>query len=75
MFREYTIDDKKLLKKVGERVRYLRIKSKLSQFGLAIKADIPKNQVGRIERSEINTSIVTLGRIATALEVDLVELF
>lgn len=75
MFKEYTSEDERLIKKVGERIRFLREEADLSQFQLAVKAEIPKNQVGRIERSEINTSLVTLGRIANALEVDLTELF
>nr|WP_298996220.1 helix-turn-helix transcriptional regulator [uncultured Allomuricauda sp.] len=75
MFKEYTSEDEKLIKKVGETVRFLRKGAKLSQFQLGVKAEIPKNQVGRIERGEINTSLVTLGRIATALEVNISELF
>lgn len=38
---------------------------------LAVEAEMPKNQVGRIERGEINTSIYTLKRISDALENDL----
>lgn len=75
MFKEYTSGDRKLIKKVGERVRFLREKAELSQFQLSIKADIPKNQIGRVERGEINTSLVTLGRIADALDVKINELF
>lgn len=75
MFKEYTTADRKLIKKVGERVRFLREKAEKSQFQLSIIAEIPKNQIGRVERGEINTSLVTLGRIADALEVKLIELF
>jgi len=59
-----------VLKKVGENIRLLRIERDLSQFDLASEAGIPKNQIGRIERAEINTTILTLHKIANALKVD-----
>lgn len=59
-----------VLKRVGENIRLLRIERGLSQFDLASEAGIPKNQIGRIERAEINTTILTLHKIAAALNVD-----
>ena len=47
----------------------------MSQQELAYEADIPKTQVGRVERAENNTSLVTLGRIAQALDIPLSQLF
>jgi transcriptional regulator with XRE-family HTH domain len=47
----------------------------LSQFQLSIEADVTKNHIGRIERAERNTSLVTLNRIANALGVPLHTLF
>lgn len=47
----------------------------MSQHDLSIEADIPKNQVGRIERAEINTTVITLEKLAKALEVDVYQLF
>ncbi|MBC8767367.1 helix-turn-helix transcriptional regulator [Arenibacter sp. BSSL-BM3] len=52
------------------KIRSLREEKGLSQFQLATEADIPKNQIGRIERAEINTTILTLSNIAKALNVD-----
>ncbi|TXN36131.1 helix-turn-helix transcriptional regulator [Flagellimonas hymeniacidonis] len=63
------------MKKVGLRIRQLRKEKQLSQFQLSIEADLTKNQIGRIERAERNTSLVTLNRIAGALEVPLHTLF
>ncbi|MCL6267312.1 helix-turn-helix domain-containing protein [Flagellimonas myxillae] len=71
----YTERDRQIIKKLGERVRQLRIEKGLSQFYLGIDADVNKNQIGRIERAERNTSIVTLSRIADALEIPLSSLF
>lgn len=64
-----------VLKKVGENIRKWRLKNKLTQMQLAIDADIPKSQVGRIERAEINTTILTLEKISNVLNVDISELF
>ncbi len=75
MFKEYTPDDFKIIREVGLRIKALRNGKGMSQHDLAIEADIPKNQVGRIERYEINTSLVTLNRIAKALNVDIAALF
>lgn len=47
---------------------------RLSQEDLANDADIPINQVGRIERGEINPTLSTLVSIAKALRVTLGEL-
>lgn len=75
MFKEYSVQDKKIIRNVGLRIKFLRNQKGLSQDRLAIEAEIPKNQIGRIERSEINTSLVTLNRISLALNVDIAELF
>ena len=53
----------------------MRQDKKLSQFQLSTEAEIPKNQIGRIERAEINTTILTLNKIAIVLDVDIKELF
>ncbi len=46
----------------------------LSQEDLANDANIPINQVGRIERGEINPSLSTLNSLAKALELRLNQL-
>lgn len=64
-----------VLKKVGENIRMRRLKKELTQLQLAIDADIPKSQVGRIERAEINTTILTLEKIASVLDINISDLF
>lgn len=64
-----------LLIKLGQNIKSLRQGKNLSQFQLATEAEIPKNQIGRIERAEINTSVLSLYKIATALKVDIKDLF
>jgi transcriptional regulator with XRE-family HTH domain len=68
------IKDKQFVKQFGERVRNLRIEKNLSQEELANTAEIPINQVGRIERGEINTTLVTIKALADALQIKVSEL-
>jgi transcriptional regulator with XRE-family HTH domain len=62
------------IKSVGKKLREKRLSKKLSQAMLSYDANIPKSQIGRIERGEINTTIGTLFKICNALEIDLKEL-
>ncbi|MFA7446460.1 MAG: helix-turn-helix transcriptional regulator [Flavobacteriaceae bacterium] len=64
-----------LIKSVGEKIRKRRLELNLSQELLSFDANIPRNQVGRIERGEISTSITTLHKICKALKIDIKELF
>ena len=47
----------------------------MSQSQLANTAEIPINQIGRIERGEINTTLVTVKAIGDALGISVIELF
>ncbi|MEE1961188.1 helix-turn-helix transcriptional regulator [Allomuricauda taeanensis] len=64
-----------MLRTVGENIRKFRNERGLTQMQLAIDADIPKSQVGRIERAEINTTISTLVKISTVLDIEITRLF
>ena len=47
----------------------------MSQEYLADEVGIPTNQVGRIERGEVNTSISAANALAHSLGIKVVELF
>ncbi len=64
-----------LIKGVGEKIRLRRLELNLSQELLSFDADIPRNQIGRIERGEISTTISTLYKICKALKIEIRELF
>jgi transcriptional regulator with XRE-family HTH domain len=68
-------EDQLFISKFGNHLRVLRLEKKLSQEMLANDANIPINQIGRIERGEISTSLNTIYKIANALEIDIKELF
>jgi len=58
-----------VLKKIGKNIRYKRKDEGLSQEKLAELCDMSRNAIGSIERGEVNVSILTLYKIAKALEV------
>jgi transcriptional regulator with XRE-family HTH domain len=68
-------DERIFLIKFGENIRKIRISLNLSQEMLANDANIPINQIGRIERAEISTSLNTIFKIAKALSIDPNKLF
>mgnify|MGYP006161544103 CR=1 FL=1 len=63
------------LKELGVHLRKLREKNGLSQQDLANDSNVPKIQIGRIERGEISTTITTLYKICGALKMEIKELF
>lgn len=63
------------LSEFGKNLRCIRQRQGLSMETLANDAEIEYRQLGRIERGEINTTIITLLKIAKALNVDIKMLF
>lgn len=61
--------------RVGERIKRLRSKNKLSITELSIKAQVSKSYLSYIERGiQENPSLQVLSRLAKTLEVSLEEL-
>ena len=60
--------------KLGIKIRFLRIKMKLSQEQFSELAGLCKNSIGMIERGQSKPSIETLEKIANALNIELKEL-
>ncbi|SHG66013.1 helix-turn-helix domain-containing protein [Flagellimonas flava] len=75
MRRKYTKEDYEFLRKLGHRIRELREQTDLSQAALEIDSKMSKNQIGRIERGEISTSVANLNLMAKALQVDIQSFF
>ena len=59
----------------GERVRELRQQKGLSQNSLAARAGLDRTYLSEIERGRKNLSLVKIVKIATALEVEVTDLF
>lgn len=62
-------------KRLGNRIKKLRVKAKLSQEKLASMAKIDLTSVNEIESGNRNPSVKTLYKISLALEVELKSLF
>lgn len=60
---------------LGARIRKLRKERKLSQEALAEKADLHYTFIGEVERGEKNISLMSLEKLAKALEIALIDLF
>jgi transcriptional regulator with XRE-family HTH domain len=54
---------------VGSRIREFRKAKNLSMESLAAELEIDYRQLGRIERGEINTTILSLKRISDVLRI------
>ena len=63
------------LKKFGTNLRKIRKEKGYTMESLANEADIEYRQLGRIERGEINTSIITLLRLSEILKIEVSTLF
>ncbi len=70
----YTIEDKKLLRKVGEKIRNYRIEVGLSQEKLSFECNLDRTYIGSVERGERNIAIINLNKLATALNVSISKL-
>ncbi len=63
------ISDHQILNIFAENVRFFRKKQKISQEELACRAGLHKNFIGMIERAERAATLLSLEKIALALEV------
>ncbi|NKL38715.1 helix-turn-helix domain-containing protein [Rhizobium leguminosarum bv. viciae] len=56
-------------------VKKLRVKRGLSQERLALEAGLERVSISQIERKRVNLGIDSLGKIASVLGCDILELF
>lgn len=66
--------DEKLLYAMGRHIANIRLEQDMSQEDLAIKANLSREQISRIENGRRNPTYLTLVAIANALNVSVVEL-
>ena len=62
-------------KKVGARMKELRLGLKLTQEKLAFKAEVDKTYLNEVENGKRNISLVNLEKVVKALEVSFSEFF
>lgn len=59
---------------LGNRIRVLRQKTGLNQDEFAYKAGIHRSHIGQIENAKLTPTVITLLRVADALDITLPEL-
>lgn len=64
-----------ILEKFGKRVRDKRLKMGISQEGLAFKAKLHRTYISDIERGNRNIALLSIEKVAKALNVPLKKLF
>ncbi|MBL9090217.1 MAG: helix-turn-helix transcriptional regulator [Planctomycetaceae bacterium] len=70
-----SLDDKKFLQRLGERVRKRREERGLTQQQLGDQCDLHRTFIGSVERGERNVSVLNLRRLAVVLRTTPAELF
>lgn len=63
------MNDKELKKRIGDNLRILRAKLRISQEDLAEKAGISAKYLTQIENEKVNPSILVLFKLAKALDI------
>jgi transcriptional regulator with XRE-family HTH domain len=59
---------------VGSTIRQMRVSKGISQEALALMAEVDRSYLGRVERGDNNVAILTLVKIAAALETTVADL-
>jgi len=62
-------------RKLGEKIRKIRLKTEMTQEDLAFKAKLDYSYMNQIENGKRNPSVKALERIAKALQVSVKQLF
>ena len=67
--------ERELLQQLGRQIRAARKSSGFSQEGMAAEAALDRAYYGRVERGEANVSAINLQKIASALSLEVSDLF
>ncbi len=68
-------DDQQILQSFGKRLKSVRLEKNFTQEKLAFTIGVEISQISRIERGVINTTVLTITKIAEALQIAPQELF
>ncbi len=66
--------EQEFVESLGDNIRKIRKKKGLTQMQLAVKIENHEQNIGRIERGEVNPTASMLYQIAQGLDVELKEL-
>ncbi len=63
-----------MLVALGGAIKRIRLEKEISQERLALLAEVDRSYVGRVERGDNNAAILTLARLAKALDISIADL-
>jgi len=69
------MSDRKILSRIGSRIRKIRSDKEMTQYELAVRCEFEKASMSRIESGQTNSTILTLYKVSRALDVHFVDLF
>ena len=61
---------KEFIKKIGNRIKELRLEKNMTQLDLAVASNIDERQIQRLEASHTSPTIKTLYKVAKGLDMD-----
>jgi transcriptional regulator with XRE-family HTH domain len=64
----------RILVALGQAIREARLSKGISQEKLALISEVDRSYVGRIERGDNNVAVLTLARMAAALDLTVAKL-
>ena len=73
MYDEHRHSEKEYLLVLGKRIRKIRLSKKIRQTEIAYRCNFDKSSYNAIEAGKRNTTILTLLKIANALDVSVKE--
>ena len=63
-----------MLVALGVALRRIRLEKSISQEKLALLAEVDRSYVGRVERGDNNVAVLTLFRLACAMDISMAEI-
>ena len=63
-----------MLVALGVALRRIRLEKSISQEKLALLAEVDRSYVGRVERGDNNVAVLTLFRLARAMDISMAEI-
>jgi transcriptional regulator with XRE-family HTH domain len=64
----------RVLVAIGKAIKEVRISKDISQERFALLAELDRSYVGRVERGDNNVTVLTLSRLAGALDISVAKL-
>lgn len=68
-------NDKKYLIELGKRIKTIRLQKKISQTEIAYRCGFDKSNYNTIESGKRNPTVISLLKIAAALQTDIKDFF